>query len=131
MFSSFLPWSAYDAGSVHITVNGFRASVLGDLFFLAAAALLLLTLAESGILGLPYSELEANTAKKALWLSAIAAAAVVLQVLLIAAAGHSTRPGVLIAIIATLLMIAGGAIAHRAVRRPQSMHDLLGDYDRG
>ncbi len=35
---AFLPWYRYSAGTAHITVNAFRASLLGDVYFLAIAA---------------------------------------------------------------------------------------------
>jgi len=45
---AFLPWYGYPAGSAHVTVNAFRASLLGDLFFLAIAAAILLLLIGRG-----------------------------------------------------------------------------------
>ena len=45
---AFLPWYAYSAGTSHVSVNAFRASVLGDLFFVAIAAVVLLLLIGRG-----------------------------------------------------------------------------------
>ena len=45
---AFLPWYAYSAGTAQVSVNAFRASVLGDVFFIAIAAVVLLLLIGRG-----------------------------------------------------------------------------------
>ena len=47
-FVAFLPWYGYASGNSHVTVNAFRASLLGDVFFVAIAAAILLLLIGRG-----------------------------------------------------------------------------------
>ena len=44
LIAVYLPWYAYTSAGSQISVNGFRASLLGDLFFLAIGASALLVL---------------------------------------------------------------------------------------
>jgi len=82
----FLPWYTYTQGQSHVTVNGFRASLLGDAFFVAVAATGLLLAIRAGlvadVLGGRFSPRTAYTA-----VSAIALLCVLLQLVLVAG-GH-------------------------------------------
>ena len=45
---AFLPWYGYAAGTEHVSVNAFRASLLGDIYFIAMAGTILLLLIGRG-----------------------------------------------------------------------------------
>src|SRR5579864_2050401 len=45
---AFLPWYAYSSSNAHVSVNAFRSSALGDVFFIAVAAVILLLLVGRG-----------------------------------------------------------------------------------
>src|SRR5438477_12747094 len=84
--AAYLPWYGYASGTARVTVNGFRASLLGDLFFLTVAAAAALLLAQHGYAD---ERLAARVRPRAIAvaLAAIAGATVVLQFILVAGAG--------------------------------------------
>ena len=96
---AFLPWYAYAAGNSHISVNAFRASVFGDLFFVAIAATILLLLIGRGFVDdvvtpyIPETTAHATAA-------AVAMGSVLIQLILARAAGRSLGIGIFLALIA-------------------------------
>ncbi len=101
----FLPWYSYTEAGTRITVNGFRASLLGDAFFLAVALSALLLLMQrdlvSDVLG---GRVSARVASAVLAALAIAS---VLDQLLLTGGGRAIAPGLIVA----LLVAAGLAAA--------------------
>ena len=96
---AFLPWYAYSAGTSHVSVNAFRASVLGDLFFVAIAAVVLLLLIGRGFIDdvvTPYIPESAAYATA----SAVAMGSVLIQLILARATGRSLGIGIFLAVIA-------------------------------
>jgi len=96
---AFLPWYAYSAGTSHVSVNAFRASVLGDLFFVAIAAVVLLLLIGRGFVDdvvTPYIPESAAYATA----SAVAMGSVLIQLILARATGRSLGIGIFLAVIA-------------------------------
>jgi hypothetical protein len=106
LIALYVPWYTYATGSSTVTVNGFRASVLGDLYFLTIAATALLLLIRHGFLddliGRRFSEQQAFAA-----LAAGALAAVLLQVIVSAITGRMFGPGILLALIAAIVLAFG------------------------
>ncbi len=96
---AFLPWYGYALGTSHVTVNGFRASLLGDVFFLAIAAVILLLLIGRGFVDdvvTPYiPEITAHATA-----AAVAMGSVLIQLILARATGRSLGIGIFLALIA-------------------------------
>lgn len=98
----FVPWYSYTTSTSHVSVNGFRASLLGDIFFLAIAATALLLLMRhrviEDVVGARADERQAFTA-----VAGIAGCAVLLQLVLDAmGGGRSLGFGFLLAIFAAI-----------------------------
>ena len=96
---AFLPWYAYASGNSHVTVNAFRASLFGDLFFVAIAAAILLLLIGRGFVDdvvtpyIPETTAHAGAA-------AFAMGSVLIQMILARATGRSLGIGIFLALIA-------------------------------
>ena len=82
LLAVFLPWYSYRSGSAHITVNGFRASLLGDIFFLGIAALGMLMLIRQGVIQDP-AGLKQRERTGLLATATVMGTAVLLQLILI------------------------------------------------
>lgn len=96
---AFLPWYSYPAGSAHITVNAFRASLLGDLFFIAIAAVILLLLTGRGFVDdvvTPY--IPESTAHAAA--AALAMGSVLIELIVARSTGRSLGIGIFLALLA-------------------------------
>ena len=108
---AFLPWYAYAAGTSHVLVNAFRASVFGDLFFVAIAAAILLLLIGRGFVDdvvtpyIPETTAHATAA-------AVAMGSVLIQLILTRSAGRSLGIGIFLALIA-----AAGLCTSAVLRR--------------
>jgi hypothetical protein len=108
---AFLPWYAYASGGSHVTVNAFRASLLGDLFFVSIATVILLLLIGRGFVDdvvTPY--IPETTAHAAA--AGIAMGSVLIQLILARAGGRSMGIGIFLALIA-----AAGLCAAAVLRR--------------
>jgi hypothetical protein len=96
---AFLPWYSYTSGTAHVSVNAFRASLLGDVFFVAIAAVILLLLIGRGFVDdvvtpyIPETTAHATAA-------ALAMGSVLIQIILARATGRSLGIGILLALIA-------------------------------
>lgn len=96
---AFLPWYSYSSGTTHVSVNAFRASLLGDVFFVAIAAVILLLLIGRGFVDdvvtpyIPETTAHATAA-------AVAMGSVLIQIILARATGRSLGIGILLALIA-------------------------------
>ena len=108
---AFLPWYAYSSGASRVTVNAFRASALGDVFFVAIAAAILLLLIGRGFVDdvitpyIPESTAHATAA-------ALAMGSVLVQLILAKATGRSLGIGIFLALIA-----AAGLCTAAVIRR--------------
>jgi hypothetical protein len=115
LLAAFLPWYSYSSGSARITVNGFRASLLGDIFFLGIAALGFLMLIRQGVIQDPAGLKQ----REPTWLLATAAVmgtVVLLQLVLIGTGGLSVRAGFGIAVVAVIAL--GVSVRARFLSRP-------------
>jgi hypothetical protein len=119
LLAVYFPWYSYTSGSSHISVNGFRASLLGDVFFLIIAAAALLLLMRHGLVDDLISP-HLNEAPVYSILAGTAGATVFLQIILAATGGKSFGPGILLALFAVLLLTASAWI-----RRPDARSGLF------
>jgi hypothetical protein len=117
LISTFVPWYSYSTGTAHISVNGFRASILGDLFYLTIAATVLLLLLRHQAIEEPLAALIREDSAF-LALAGGAVAAVLLQLILSATGGRNVGPGLLMAVIAAIVL-AAGAWLRRAEAQPR------------
>jgi hypothetical protein len=112
LIAVYLPWYSYPGGAARVTVNGFRASLLGDLFFVAVAGAALLMLTRHGYIDHPLARRVRAQAAFA-GVAAAAGAVVVLQLILIAAGGRSVGGGFIVAVIATLALAMSAWLRRR------------------
>ena len=84
---AFLPWYTYPAGNAHVTVNAFRASPLGDLFYIAIAAVIPLLLIGRLVDDLVTPYLPESTAHAAA--AALAMGSVLIQLIVARSTGRS------------------------------------------
>ncbi len=111
---AFLPWYGYASGNSHVTVNAFRASLLGDVFFVAIAAAILLLLIGRGFVDdvvtpyIPETTAHATAA-------ALAIGSVLVQLILARATGRSLSIGIFLA-----LDCGGRPLHRRGVATPAS-----------
>ena len=96
---AFLPWYAYASGTSRVTVNAFRASLLGDVFFVAIAAVILLLLIGHGFVDDVVTPYIPETTAYAT-ASALAMGSVLVQIILAGATGRSLGVGIFLALIA-------------------------------
>jgi hypothetical protein len=109
----FLPWYGYALGTSHVTVNGFRASILGVVFLLALGTIALLLLVRGGVIDeQPPSAQQERTIANAV--AAVAAAVVVLQFgLNLVAGGRSIGVGVLFAVLSAAGLVTSARLRSR------------------
>jgi predicted histidine transporter YuiF (NhaC family) len=108
--ASFMGWFHSDGATVRTTVNGFRAGILGDAAFIAAAVMLLGLLVRHGIIRTGLDRLIV-TGTTFLVTGGIAALAVIVQ--LLQSSGRSAGTGLLAALVAGLVMAFGGQLQWR------------------
>jgi hypothetical protein len=96
---AFLPWYAYTSGGSRVTVNAFRASLLGDVFFIAIAAGILLLLIGRGFVDDVVTPYIPESTAHAL-AAALAMGSVLIQMILAKATGRSLSIGIFLALIA-------------------------------
>jgi hypothetical protein len=121
---AFLPWYGYAAGTSHITVNAFRASLLGDVYFLALAATILLLLIGRGFIDdivTPY--IPESTAFAAA--AALAMGSVLIQLIVAAATGRSLGVGVVLAVFAAAGLCAACVFRRLHPDRRRIVRDSL------
>ncbi len=102
---AFLPWYGYAAGTSHITVNAFRASLLGDVYFLAIAATILLLLIGRGFIDdvvTPY--IPESTAHAAA--AALAIGSVLIEMIVAGATRRTLGIGIVFALLAAVGLCA-------------------------
>lgn len=119
----FVPWYSYTTAATHVTVNGFRSSLLGDLFFLAIAATALLLLMRTGVVeDMITSRMDEGQAL--LLLAGAVCGAVLLQLILNAlGGGRSLSAGFLLAVLSAIALAVAawlkrpGAVGRLTVRQ--------------
>jgi hypothetical protein len=99
LIAAFLPWFGYAAGTSHVTVNAFRASLLGDIFFVAIAAVILLLLIGRGFVDDVVTPYVPETTAHAT-AAAVAMVSVLVQIILARATERSLGIGIFLALIA-------------------------------
>ena len=127
---AFLPWYGYVAGNSHVTVNAFRASALGDLFFVAVAAVVLLLLIGKGFVDDVVTPYIPETTAHAV-AAAVAMGSVLVQMILARAGGHSLGIGLFLALVAAAGLCTAAVLRRlhpdrrRIVREPLSHEGLI------
>jgi p-aminobenzoyl-glutamate transporter AbgT len=126
---AFLPWYGYGTGNAHITDNAFRASVLGDLFFIAIAAVILLLLIGRGFVDDVVTPYIPETTAYAV-AAAVAMGSVLVQMILARAAGRSLGAGIFLALIAAAGLCSAAVIRRlhpdrRRIVRDSRSHEAL------
>ena len=126
LLAAYLTWYSYVSAGSNVAVNAFRASILGDVFFLLIAAEALVVLMRHGVVpdvrGGRISDRTARTA-----IAAATAVVVLLQLILIAAGGRSAGAGMLLAFLALLaLALATWTRGYDAEPR-RTVRELLGE----
>jgi len=128
LIAAFVPWYSYVSGSDRITVNAFRASLLGDVFYVAIAATALVVLsrhaAVARVLSSRYPERQVLTV-----LAACALASVVLQLMLAAAGGRSVSGGLLLALVAALALAGAAWFRGAPSEQRHTVREMLGRDD--
>ena len=108
---AFLPWYGYPDGLSRITVNAFRASLLGDVYFLAIAVAIMLLLIGRGFVDDVVTPFVPETTAHAA-AAAAATGSVLIQMILARATGRSLGVGIFLALIAAL-GLCGAAVLRR------------------
>jgi hypothetical protein len=96
---AFLPWYAYTVAGSHITFNAFRASLLGDFFYLAIAASILLLLIGRGFVDDVVTPYVPETTAYA-GAAALAMGSVLIQMIVAVATGRTLGLGIFLGLIA-------------------------------
>ena len=116
LIAVFVPWYAYSTATTHVSVNGFRASLLGDLFYLAVVTTAVVLLLRWGIAG-QSAAARIDTRTALTLLAAVVAGSVLVQIVLDAAThGRSFGPGLALALVAAAVMVVAAWLV-RAQRR--------------
>jgi hypothetical protein len=126
LLAAYLPWYAYSAASTRITVNGFRASVFGDLFFIGVALTAVLVLIRLGVASNPLEHQLSERAVHAI-AAAMAGAGVLLQLLLTATSGKSISFGLLLAVVAAAGLAAAAWMRHPEAEPRRTVREMLAE----
>ena len=126
VLAAYLPWYAYSSGSAHVAVNGFRASVLGDAFFLLIAAEALVVLMRHGfvadVLGGRISDRSGRIA-----IAVSSAVLLVAQLVLIAAGGRAAGAGLLVAVFASAALAMSAWMRGHDAEPRRTVREMLGE----
>lgn len=122
----YLPWYSYSSGAAHVAVNAFRASVLGDAFFLLIAAAALLVLMRHGaiadVVGGRISERAARAG-----VAAAAATLVLLQLALIPTGGRTASAGIVVALLSVTALAVSAWLARYDAEPRRTVREMLGE----
>jgi hypothetical protein len=126
VLAAYLPWYGYSSAGAHVAVNGFRASLLGDVFFLVVATEALLVLMRHGVVA---DVVGAGTNDRAARMATacIAGAIFVVQLVLIAAGGRTAGAGVLIAFFALVTMATSAWLRRYDAEPRRTVREMLGE----
>jgi hypothetical protein len=120
----FLPWYGYTAAGYHVTFNAFRASLLGDLFFLAVAAVILLLLIGRGFVDDVVTPYVPETTAYA-GAAALAIGSVLIQIIVTTATRRSLGVGIFLALLAALGLCAAAVFRRLHPDRRRIVRDSL------
>ena len=121
---AFLPWYGYPSGNAHITVNAFRASALGDVYFLAIAAVILLLLIGRGFVDDVVTPYIPETTAHAV-AAALAMGSVLIQLILARATGRSLGAGIFLAVLAAAGLCGAAVLRRLHPDRRRSVRESL------
>jgi hypothetical protein len=121
---AFLPWYAYPAGGTQITVNAFRASLLGDVYFIAIAAAILLLLIGRGFVEDVITRYVPETTAHAA-AAALAMGSVLIQLIVARATGRSLGAGIFLALIAAAGLCTAAVFRRLHPDRRRIVRDTL------
>jgi hypothetical protein len=126
LLAAYLPWYSYTAATSHISVNGFRASALGDLFFLGIAATAILLLIRLGMVLNPLQHVAGERVMFAV-AAGVSGAAVALQLLLAAAGGKSISFGLLLGVLAAAGLGVAAWMRSPAIEPRRTVREMLAE----
>jgi hypothetical protein len=126
LIAAYLPWYAYSAAATRITVNGFRASVFGDLYFVGVALSVVLVLIRLGVASNPLAHQLSERAVHAI-AAAMAIAGVLLQLLLTVTTGKSIPFGLLLAVVAAAGLGAAAWMRHPEAEPRRTVREMLAE----
>ena len=129
LLAAFLPWYSYSTTTARVTVDGFRASLLGDLFFLAVAAAALLLLIRRGVVSDPLAG-QVSERSALIAIAGAAAAAVLLQLMFGSGGGRSLSAGMLFAVLAAAALAAGAWMSDPRTEHSRTVREML-EEERG
>ncbi len=112
VLASFLTWYGYTDGALQVSVNGFRASLLGDVFFAASATVVGLVAARARLISVGRIDPRVWSA-----CAITATASAGLQLVLTPIFGRSLHSGLLLALATALVMLW-------TVRKHAGEHDI-------
>lgn len=122
----YLPWYSYQTGATHVAVNGLRASVLGDAFFLMIAAAALLVLMRHGVVAdVLGGRISDRTAR--IGVAAAAAVVVLLQLALIPSGGRTASPGIVIALLSVTALAVSAWLPRYDAEPRRTVREMLGE----
>lgn len=112
LLSAYMTWISYDNGSVRTNLNGFRASIFGVVYVLAAGTVLLALAVHLRLLRFP---VDVNYRKVMFIASGVAVAAIVVQALYSLDQGQKIHLASGIALLASAAMFLGSRRQRRNV----------------
>jgi hypothetical protein len=121
---AFLPWYGYTAAGDHISFNAFRASLLGDFFYLAIAATILLLLIGRGFVDDVVTPYVPETTAYA-GAAALAMGCVLIQMIVATATGRSLGVGIFLAVLAALGLCTAAVFRRLHPDRRRIVRDSL------
>jgi len=121
---AFLPWYAYASGNSHVTVNAFRASVFGDLFFVGVAAAILLLLIGRGFVDDVVTPYVPETTAHAT-AAAAAMGGMLIQLILARAGGRSFGIGIFLALVAAAGLCTAAVLRRLHPDRRRTVRERL------
>lgn len=123
--AAFVPWYSYTSATARVTVNGFRASLLGDIFFLAIAATALLLLMRHRVIEDVVGE-RADERQAFSVVAGVAAGALLLQLVLDAmGGGRSLGFGFLLAVFAAVSLGVAAWLKRPSEGRRMTVRQML------
>lgn len=122
----YLPWYSYASGAAHVAVNAFRASVLGDAFFLLIAAEALVVLMRQGlvadVLGSRFPDRSAR-----IGIAAAAAIVVLVQLVLIPSGGRTASLGIVVALLSVTALVVSAWLRRYDAEPRRTVREMLGE----
>lgn len=122
----YLPWYSYPSGAGHVAVNAFRASVLGDAFFLLIAMAALLVLMHHGVLADVLSGRIADRTAR-IGIAAAAALVVLAQLALIPSGGRTASLGIVVALLSVAALAVSAWLRQYDAEPRRTVREMLGE----